>query len=64
MLGGRRRKCCPGGTALTWNEQGTYLDGFGSADAPKLRREGTTEVPEGLARHLAKDAPQAPTERL
>ncbi len=45
-----------GGTTLKWTEQGSYLDGFDGADASKLRREGTAEMLEGLARHLASDA--------
>jgi hypothetical protein len=30
------------GTALTWTEQGAFLDGFDGNEAPGLRREGTT----------------------
>lgn len=41
------------GTALTWTEQGTYLDGFDGADAPNLRRGGTEEMLDGLAKYLA-----------
>jgi uncharacterized protein YndB with AHSA1/START domain len=41
------------GTALTWTEQGAYLDGFDGADAPQLRREGTAEMLGGLAKYLA-----------
>lgn len=41
------------GTALTWTEQGAYLDGFDGADAPRLRREGTAEMLDGLAKYLA-----------
>jgi uncharacterized protein YndB with AHSA1/START domain len=41
------------GTALTWTEQGAYLDGFDGADAPQLRREGTAEMLDGLAKYLA-----------
>ncbi|HEY2551310.1 MAG TPA: SRPBCC family protein [Streptosporangiaceae bacterium] len=40
------------GTALTWTEQGAYLDGIDGAQAPALRREGTSEMLDGLARHL------------
>jgi uncharacterized protein YndB with AHSA1/START domain len=29
------------GTALTWTEQGAFLDGFDGNEAPGLRREGT-----------------------
>jgi uncharacterized protein YndB with AHSA1/START domain len=42
-----------GGTVLTWTEQGAYLDGIDGADAPKLRREGTAEMLDGLAKYLA-----------
>jgi uncharacterized protein YndB with AHSA1/START domain len=44
------------GTALTWTEQGVYLDGFDGAEAPALRREGTTEMLEGLTSYLALQA--------
>lgn len=40
------------GTALTWTEQGAYLDGIDGPQAPSLRREGTTEMLDGLARYL------------
>ena len=40
------------GTALTWTEQGTYLDGIDGPQAPALRKEGTTEMLDGLARYL------------
>jgi uncharacterized protein YndB with AHSA1/START domain len=40
-----------GGTALTWTEQGAYLDGFDGAEAPQLRREGTGEMLDGLAKY-------------
>lgn len=42
-----------GGTALTWTEQGAYLDGFDGALAPQLRRGGIAEMLEGLAKYLA-----------
>jgi uncharacterized protein YndB with AHSA1/START domain len=42
-----------GGTTLTWTEQGAYLDGFDGADAAQLRREGTAEMLDGLAKYLA-----------
>ena len=42
-----------GGTALTWTEQGAYLDGFDGAEAPQLRREGIAEMLDGLAKYLA-----------
>jgi uncharacterized protein YndB with AHSA1/START domain len=41
------------GTALTWTEQGAYLDGFDGAEASELRRGGTEEMLEGLAKYLA-----------
>jgi uncharacterized protein YndB with AHSA1/START domain len=41
------------GTELTWTEQGAYLDGFDGAEAPQLRRGGTAEMLEGLAKYLA-----------
>jgi uncharacterized protein YndB with AHSA1/START domain len=41
------------GTALTWTEQGAYVDGFDGAEAPQLRREGITEMLDGLAKYLA-----------
>ena len=40
------------GTALTWTEQGAYLDGIDGAQAPALREEGTAEMLDGLARYL------------
>lgn len=42
-----------GGTALTWTEQGAYLDGFDGPEAPQLRQEGTAEMLDGLAKYLA-----------
>lgn len=41
------------GTALTWTEQGTYLDGFDGEQAPRLRQEGTEGLLDGLAKYLA-----------
>ncbi len=41
------------GTALTWTEQGAYLDGFDGEQAPQFRREGTEEMLEGLAKYLS-----------
>ena len=41
------------GTALTWTEQGAYLDGIDGAEAGELRRGGTAEMLDGLARYLA-----------
>ena len=40
------------GTALTWTEQGAYLDGIDGPQAPALRKEGTAEMLDGLSRHL------------
>ncbi|HEY2689695.1 MAG TPA: SRPBCC family protein [Streptosporangiaceae bacterium] len=42
-----------GGTALTWTEQGAYLDGIDGAQAPALRQEGTAEMLDGLTRYLS-----------
>ncbi|HEV2372870.1 MAG TPA: SRPBCC family protein [Streptosporangiaceae bacterium] len=39
-------------TTLTWTEQGVYLDGIDGSQAPALRREGTAEMLEGLARYM------------
>lgn len=44
------------GTALTWTEQGAYLDGIDGSQAPALRMEGTTGMLDGLARHLTQAA--------
>ena len=41
-----------GGTALAWTEQGAYLNGVDGAEAPHLRRGGTSEMLDGLARYL------------
>jgi uncharacterized protein YndB with AHSA1/START domain len=41
------------GTALTWTEQGAYLDGIDGPQAASLRKEGTTEMLDGLTRYLA-----------
>ncbi len=40
------------GTALTWTEQGAYLDGIDGPEAGSLRREGTAEMLDGLTRLL------------
>jgi uncharacterized protein YndB with AHSA1/START domain len=42
------------GTAMTWTEQGAYLDGIDGADAPALRKEGTAGMLDGLATYLAR----------
>jgi uncharacterized protein YndB with AHSA1/START domain len=44
------------GTALTWTEQGAYLDGIDGAQAPALRKEGTTEMLDGLVSYLTRPA--------
>ncbi|MGH3426871.1 MAG: SRPBCC family protein [Mycobacteriales bacterium] len=41
------------GTALTYTEQGAFLDGL---DQPELRLEGTTELLDSLAAYLASHA--------
>jgi uncharacterized protein YndB with AHSA1/START domain len=41
------------GTALTWTEQGAYLDGFDGQDASRLRQGGTSEMLDSLAKYLA-----------
>ena len=46
-----------GGTTLTWTEQGAYLDGIDGADMPALRKEGTGEMLDGLARYFAAQRP-------
>lgn len=40
------------GTALSWTEQGAYLDGIDGAQAPALRKEGTAEMLGGLTSYL------------
>jgi uncharacterized protein YndB with AHSA1/START domain len=40
------------GTALTWTEQGAYLDGIDGPQAPALRQEGTTEMLDSLTQYL------------
>jgi uncharacterized protein YndB with AHSA1/START domain len=42
------------GTALTWTEQGAYLDGIDGLQAPALREEGTTEMLDGLTQYLTR----------
>jgi uncharacterized protein YndB with AHSA1/START domain len=41
------------GTALTWTEQGVFMDGIDGPDAPAHRMEGTAEMLDGLTRFLA-----------
>jgi uncharacterized protein YndB with AHSA1/START domain len=43
-------------TALSWTEQGTYLDGIDGAEAPALRRGGTSEMLDGLTSYLQRQA--------
>ncbi|MGB6454950.1 MAG: SRPBCC family protein [Streptosporangiaceae bacterium] len=44
------------GTALTWTEQGAYLDGIDGTEAPALRKGGTTEMLDGLTHYLTRSA--------
>jgi uncharacterized protein YndB with AHSA1/START domain len=41
------------GSALTWTEQGAYLDGIDGPGASQLRSEGTAEMLDGLGKYLA-----------
>jgi uncharacterized protein YndB with AHSA1/START domain len=41
-----------GGTALTWTEQGAYLDGIDGPEASELRKQGTTEMLDNLPGYL------------
>ena len=41
-----------GGTALTWTEQGAYVDGIDGPEAPQLREGGIAEMLDGLAKYL------------
>ena len=50
-----------GGTALTYTEQGAYLDGLDGPGANAARREGTAEMLDNLVDHLAKQAGSAST---
>jgi uncharacterized protein YndB with AHSA1/START domain len=40
------------GAALTYTEQGAYLDGIDGPQAPALRKEGTTEMLDNLTGYL------------
>ncbi len=40
------------GTLLTYTEHGVYLDGFDGDEAPRLRKEGTTEMFDNLVKFL------------
>jgi uncharacterized protein YndB with AHSA1/START domain len=44
------------GTALTWTEQGAYLDGIDGQEAPALRKGGTAEMLDGLTGYLTPHA--------
>jgi len=44
------------GTALTYTEQGAFLDGIDGETAPMLRREGTIEMLDNLPAYLADQA--------
>src|SRR5262245_9550311 len=46
------------GTALSWTEQGAYLDGIDGAEAPALREEGTTVMVDNLTGYLKSRAPR------
>jgi uncharacterized protein YndB with AHSA1/START domain len=41
------------GAALTWTEQGAYLDGIDGPGASQLRSEGAAEMLNGLEKYLA-----------
>jgi uncharacterized protein YndB with AHSA1/START domain len=43
------------GSALTWTEQGVYLDGIDGPGAAQLRSEGTAEMLDGLEKYLASE---------
>jgi len=45
------------GSALTWTEQGAYLDGIDGAGAPQLRSEGIAEMLDGLEKYVATTQP-------
>jgi len=40
------------GTALTYTEQGVFLDGIDGAEVPALRKEGTVEMLDNLTGYL------------
>jgi uncharacterized protein YndB with AHSA1/START domain len=44
------------GTALVWTEQGAYLDGIDGPQAGDIRKGGTEEILDGLARYLTRPA--------
>jgi len=45
------------GTALSWTEQGAFLDGHDGDEAPALRVWGTTAMIDNLPGYLGADAP-------
>jgi len=45
------------GTALTWTEQGAYLDGFDGPEAGALREGGTGQMLDLLTGYLERQAP-------
>jgi hypothetical protein len=48
------------GTALTWTEQGVYLDGIDGPEASSLRQGGTSEMLDGLGTYLHRRAADSP----
>jgi len=46
------------GTALTWTEQGAFLDGFDGNEAPGLRRDGTAIMLDRLPGYLNTAGPR------
>ena len=46
------------GTALTWTEQGAFLDGFDGNEAPGLRRDGTVQLLDLLPGYLNSGGPR------
>ena len=48
------------GTALTWTEQGSYLDGIDGPEASGLRQGGTSEMLDGLGTYLRRRAADSP----
>jgi uncharacterized protein YndB with AHSA1/START domain len=48
------------GTALTWTEQGAYLDGIDGPEASSLRQGGTSEMLDGLGAYLHRRAADSP----
>jgi len=46
------------GTALTWTEQGAFLDGYHGNEAPRLRRDGTVALLDLLPGYLNSGGPR------